>query len=124
MGKWIRSLQRQRLAAWSLLVPAMLVFAGCGGGSPSPAGAVVAASPAIQKLYDGSCRTCHSVPASGAPQTGDAKAWAPRLRQGEDTLLDHAINGYGRMPPMGLCAQCSEDEFIALIQYMSGATPK
>ncbi|MBE0763098.1 cytochrome c5 family protein, partial [Escherichia coli] len=49
--------------------------------------------------------------ASGAPLTGDAAAWAPRLAQGIDTLLDHSINGYKGMPPMGMCMQCSEEQF-------------
>jgi cytochrome c5 len=114
-----------RLLAVSLLAGSAL--AACGqqqAGSPStsgaPTAATVAASPAVQKLYDTSCKSCHAVPASGAPQTGDAKAWAPRVAQGLDTLLDHAINGYKGMPPMGMCPQCSEDDFTALIEYMSG----
>ncbi len=46
---------------------------------------------------------------------------APRLAQGIDTLLDHSINGYKGMPPMGMCMQCSEEQFRALIDFMSAA---
>lgn len=71
-------------------------------------------------IYDRSCKACHSTPASGAPQMGDAEAWAPRIAQGIDTLLDHTIDGYKAMPPMGMCMDCSEDQFVALIELMAG----
>ncbi|KAF2394878.1 c-type cytochrome [Pseudomonas frederiksbergensis] len=75
---------------------------------------------ALAQVYANSCQLCHANPAAGAPLTGDKKAWEPRVQQGADTLLDHAINGYNGMPPMGLCMQCSEEEFLALISFMSG----
>ncbi|MDP9517703.1 c-type cytochrome [Pseudomonas protegens] len=78
------------------------------------------ADPALAQVYASSCQLCHANPASGAPLAGDAKAWAPRLAQGAETLLDHSINGYQGMPPMGLCMQCSEAQFLALISFMSG----
>ncbi|RCH36970.1 cytochrome C oxidase, cbb3-type, subunit III family protein [Pseudomonas aeruginosa] len=73
----------------------------------------------MAQVYSASCKLCHANPASGAPLTGDAAAWAPRLAQGIDTLLDHSINGYKGMPPMGMCMQCSEEQFRALIDFMS-----
>jgi len=84
------------------------------------AAALAPADPALAKIYDSSCKLCHANPASGAPQAGDAKAWQPRVAQGADSLLDHSINGFKGMPPMGMCMQCSEDEFLALISFMSG----
>jgi cytochrome c5 len=111
--------------ATPLLGCLLMVLAACGRGEDrqtvAPTAAPVAADPAIQKIYDVSCKTCHSNPGSGAPLAGDAKAWAPRLTQGRDALLGHTINGYKAMPPMGLCMQCSEQDFAALIEYMSGA---
>lgn len=80
----------------------------------------VAASPALRATYDRSCKGCHAVPGTGAPQSGDAKAWQPRVAKGIDTLLDHTIRGFNGMPPMGACMDCSEDEFISLIELMSG----
>ena len=116
------------------LVPAVfvsLMLAACGqksadGNSATPAAApaavaVTSADPAIQKIFDTTCKSCHGVPASGAPQAGDSKAWAPRVAQGKDALIDHAINGFKGMPPMGMCPQCSEKDFTALIEMMSGA---
>lgn len=61
--------------------------------------------PVLAQVYDTSCKLCHANPASGAPLTGDAQAWSPRIAQGADTLLDHTINGYNGMPPWA-CA-CS-----------------
>jgi cytochrome c5 len=127
------SLPRQRAVALALLVSFALV--GCrqkgadGGGAASVVSAavpatVISSDPAIQKIYDTSCRTCHGVPASGAPQAGDVKTWAPRAAQGKDVLIDHAINGFKGMPPMGMCPQCSEKDFVALIEMMSGASLK
>jgi cytochrome c5 len=81
-------------------------------------------SPDLKAIYERSCKNCHSMPASGAPQTGDVRAWAPRITQGADVLLDHTFNGYKSMPPMGACMDCDEDQYRALIEYMSGARLK
>lgn len=117
-----------RVAACGLALT--LLLAACGkaeppapaASSPPPAAAAPgAASSAVQATYDRSCKTCHAIPGSGAPQTGDTQAWQPRVAQGIDTLLDHTINGFNGMPPLGACMECSEDEFISLIELMSGA---
>ncbi|QZI73672.1 c-type cytochrome [Pseudomonas protegens] len=102
-----------------------LLLSACGEAEPPAAVRLDAArqgpaDPALAQVYASSCQLCHANPASGAPLAGDAKAWAPRLAQGADTLLDHSINGYQGMPPMGLCMQCSEAQFLALISFMSG----
>ncbi|MFA5938409.1 MAG: c-type cytochrome [Sinimarinibacterium sp.] len=107
----------------------VLLTSACGKPEPTPAPtssaaavsapAPTAADPAVQRLYDQTCKTCHSVPGTGAPLTGDAAAWAPRAAQGMDTLLEHAINGFKGMPPLGSCGDCSEDDFRALIRYMA-----
>lgn len=74
---------------------------------------------ALQATYDRSCKTCHSSPASGAPQAGDMAAWAPLVKQGLETLLDHTINGSKSMPPLGACMDCTEKELVPLIEYMA-----
>lgn len=120
--KYLASLPRIAL----LTVAAALAACGSGqDGKPAaaaaPAPLAPAASPAIQKIYDSTCSNCHGKPASGAPQAGDSKAWAPRVAQGRELVLGHIINGYKGMPPMGLCMQCSEEDFTAVTEYMSGA---
>ncbi len=74
-----------------------------------------------ETLYNQSCIACHASGAAGAPKTGDAAAWKPRLEQGMDTLLKHTKEGLNAMPPKGMCMDCTDDEFKALINYMSGA---
>ena len=101
------------------------VLGGCGEEPKSAPDRVAAAAsmPAdagLARTYDTSCKLCHANPASGAPLTGDQVAWQPRLQQGVDSLLDHTINGHNGMPPMGMCMQCSEADFLALISFMSG----
>ncbi|MGN8277620.1 c-type cytochrome [Pseudomonas sp. SMN5] len=100
-----------------------VLLSGCGEEAKAPAPTVFTAMPAdaaLAEVYDSSCKLCHANPAAGAPLTGDTNAWAPRVAQGAETLLDHAINGYNGMPPMGLCMHCSEEQFLALIAFMSG----
>lgn len=111
---------------WPLAAALSLLLLGCGQSNtpvdktaPTPTSQLQAATPELQKLYNSTCRNCHSVPASGAPQAGDRTAWTPRLAQGREVLLDHAITGYKGMPPMGGCTQCSEQDFAALIAYMA-----
>lgn len=71
--------------------------------------------------YQSACFACHMSGAAGAPKTGDAAAWAPRLEKGMDVLIASIRNGMGAMPPTGLCADCTDEEYQALIEYM--ATP-
>ena len=76
--------------------------------------------PEIAAVFERSCKSCHNTGAGGAPRTGHPQDWEPRLFQGLDVLLDHTISGYKGMPPMGMCMDCSEEQFIALIEYMAG----
>lgn len=119
-----------RLRSALLLLCVVVGVAACGqADKPAPAPVATAASaalsPELQAIYDRSCVTCHSVAASGAPQSGDRAAWAPRAAQGVDVLLDHTLNGFNAMPPLGACMDCDEAQFRALIAHMAGmeATP-
>lgn len=82
----------------------------------------VAASAAIAQApdkYQASCFACHSTGAAGAPKTGDAAAWEPRLAKGMDALVESVKKGMGAMPPTGLCADCTDEQYRALIEYMA-----
>jgi cytochrome c5 len=74
----------------------------------------------LAEIYEYSCYSCHANPQTGAPLTGDVAAWAPRLEKGMDVMMDSTINGFEGMPPLGMCMDCSEDQFVALIEFMSG----
>jgi cytochrome c5 len=112
------------------LVPAILCASlwGCGDGAGSSDTAMEAASRTLRPadsgladIYDRSCRSCHTVAATGAPLTGDRAAWEQRMAKGMDTLVDNVVNGYGGMPPYGLCMDCDAGQFEALVDFMAGA---
>jgi len=53
------------------------------------------------EVYTAQCAACHAAGVVGAPKFGDAAAWAPRLGQGYETLLTHALKGKGAMAAQG-----------------------
>ena len=72
-----------------------------------------------EQVYTASCASCHAIGVLGAPKMGSASDWAPRLKQGLDSLVKVAISGKGAMPPKGTCMDCSDDELKAAIEHMS-----
>jgi cytochrome c5 len=75
------------------------------------------------QVYNAVCVACHAPPGvGGAPALGDGDAWSPRIAQGVDTLIDHALHGYsggtGIMPRKGGRIDLSDEEIIAAIEYM------
>ena len=53
------------------------------------------------EVYAAQCAACHAAGVVGAPKFGDAAAWAPRIGQGYDLLLTHALKGKGAMAAQG-----------------------
>ena len=82
----------------------------------SAAGAM--AGPDMDK-YNKSCKVCHETGAANAPKTGDAAAWEPRMAKGMDALVQAVNTGLNAMPPKGMCFDCSDDDYKALIEYMA-----
>ena len=78
-----------------------------------------AVDPKIKGKYDKACTFCHGTGAAGAPKFGDAAAWKPRLDKGIDNLLLSVKNGKNAMPPRGMCNDCTDADYKALIQYIS-----
>ncbi len=74
------------------------------------------------QVYNSACLACHGAGIGGAPVLGDAGQWAPRISQGMETLVGHAINGYtgeaGYMPPKGGRLDLSDDEVASAVEYM------
>jgi cytochrome c5 len=86
---------------------------------PAPQAKVAEAGPPDgKKVYEGTCVACHGTGAAGAPKFGDKAAWAPRIAQGMDTMLNIALHGKGAMPPKGGNASLSEAQVHAAIEYM------
>lgn len=70
--------------------------------------------------YQTVCSRCHARPETGAPLVGDAAAWEERAAGGFALLLQHTVDGWQTMPPLGTCGSCSEADFRALVAYVSG----
>ena len=117
-----------------MLIPGMLISVAVAQGalaaSAEPAASIstaeaVAAALTGQQVYNNVCIACHTPPGvGGAPAFGDAEAWAPRIAQGMDTLIDHALNGFtgstGVMPMKGERVDLSDEEIIGAVEYMVG----
>jgi cytochrome c5 len=71
-----------------------------------------------EELYNTKCMACHAAAVAGAPKTGDAAAWGPRVAMGIDALVASAKKGKNAMPPMGTCMDCSDAELKAAIEFM------
>ncbi len=69
--------------------------------------------------YQATCFACHSTGQAHAPVVGDIIEWEIRLEKGMDTLVQNTINGLnGFMPARGLCADCSDEQLRAIVEYM------
>jgi len=70
-------------------------------------------------VYNGACVACHGSGAAGAPKVGDSGAWGPRIAQGFDTLVTHAIHGIRAMPAKGGNPDLDDIEVARAVAYMS-----
>jgi cytochrome c5 len=78
-----------------------------------------AADQTVADRYNKSCTFCHAAGVSNAPKAFDAEAWKPRLAKGTDKLVASVKNGLNAMPPRGMCTDCTDADYTALIKYMS-----
>jgi cytochrome c5 len=78
-----------------------------------------AVDPFTVELYQTSCNICHAEGVGGAPKSFDSSVWVERLAKGKDVLLNNAIAGYKGMPPLGMCSDCTQEDLVDLIDYMS-----
>lgn len=86
----------------------------------APASApVAAAANGGAQTYKAVCAMCHDSGLMGAPKPGDKNAWAPRIAQGKDTLIQHAINGIRMMPAKGGNPSLSDDEVAQTVIFMA-----
>jgi cytochrome c5 len=80
-----------------------------------------------KKVYDMACAACHAAGVAGSPKMGDKAAWAPRIKQGNATLYDHAIKGFSSkpgsiMPPKGGRTDLSDADVMAAVDHMVSAS--
>lgn len=65
------------------------------------------------------CAACHASGAMGAPKIGDKAGWAPRIAQGYETLIKHAIEGIRMMPARGGNATLTDGEIANAVAHMA-----
>lgn len=121
-----------------LILPLTTLLLACGGQdgtnqaaeSGSAAVAPPAASPSLYDLQRGemvfsdNCLRCHGEGLDEAPRLGNAADWEPRVSQPLATLIQHAIDGHGRMPPKGGFAALSDAEVSDAVAYVVHSSRK
>ncbi|UGB38250.1 c-type cytochrome [Frateuria soli] len=116
------------------LAPAGAVYAGDTGRAAMLAAQDAAAKAAASQvafggstdgktIYEGLCHSCHTAGVAGAPKLGDKAAWAPRIAQGIDTLVKHAIEGYhgpdgNFMPPKGGMPSLTDEQVANTVKWI------
>jgi cytochrome c5 len=87
-----------------------VAFAEAGGARALQAG---------EAVFKISCAACHATGAAGAPKIGEAAAWGPRIKQGFETLVKHATEGFKAMPAKGGNADLDPVEVARAVAYMA-----
>jgi len=72
-----------------------------------------------KQIIAANCAMCHEGGLMGAPKIGSEEQWAPRIAQGKETLVSHAINGIRTMPARGGNAKLSDEEVAAAVIDMA-----
>lgn len=70
-------------------------------------------------VFEANCKACHGGLIPGAPAVGKKEDWAPRIKQGKDTLHKHALEGFNSMPAKGGNSSLSDDEVKAAVDFMA-----
>ena len=90
--------------------------------APEPEEVVAGESNMGVDIYNSKCVACHGTGAAGAPKLDDKANWEKRIAQGQDVLVQHAIQGYkgeaGYMPPKGGFMNLSDGDISATVAYM------
>lgn len=109
-----------RMQRWkNACCASLLLLAACSESGPGTADGAAAPVHPGKATYERFCFSCHAAGIAGAPKTGDADAWAPRLARGMDQMLQSTVDGMPPgMPARGLCFDCSDEQLTDAIDYM------
>jgi len=81
-----------------------------------------------REIYHQTCHLCHEHGEEGAPRIGRKEAWAPRVAQGTEVLVAHAIGGFtgseGTMPARGGEDSYSDQDITAAVKFMAAASQR
>ena len=86
--------------------------------------AIAAPARTGKQVYDAVCKNCHDTGVSGAPKLGDKKWIELEKKEGMKELVKDAIKGERAMPPKGGCADCTDEEIKAAVQYLVESAKK
>ncbi|WP_428717912.1 c-type cytochrome [Undibacterium curvum] len=74
-----------------------------------------------EAVYKMVCAACHDSGAAGAPKFGDAGVWGPRIAQGYDKVIEHAIVGLRAMPAKGGNPDLDDVEVARAVVHLANA---
>ncbi len=73
------------------------------------------------EVFAAVCIGCHGSGALGSPKFEDKSAWGPRIKQGYETLIQHALSGIRQMPARGGNPDLTDNEIANAVAYMANA---
>ncbi|BBO99748.1 c-type cytochrome [Sulfuriferula nivalis] len=73
------------------------------------------------EVFAAVCIGCHGTGALGSPKYQDKSAWGPRIKQGYDTLIQHALSGIRQMPARGGNPDLTDTEIANAVAFMANA---
>lgn len=130
MNRWTqleRNGERGLRSGSKVLVMLLLLLASLSFGFSSNGFAKdIASQPDVRKynlglgksVFFGKCVKCHGDVGSGAPQLANIQDWVKRLAVPVDTLIEHAVNGHGEMPPKGGFKALTNRKVSAAVAYI------
>ncbi len=86
------------------------------------AGAAAGAEKSGEEVVKAVCSMCHGAGLMNAPKIGDKGQWGPRIAQGYDTLVKHALEGIRTMPARGGNPALTDGEVASAVAHMANAS--
>ena len=76
-----------------------------------------------ERIFNGSCATCHLYGSVGSILINDKKKWENMINKRTiDEIYNNVLNGYigknGIMPRRGGCINCSDNDLIDAVNYI------
>ena len=70
-----------------------------------------------EMIYTSVCSVCHATAVAGAPKPGSPEM-AQRAENGQDALVQTALNGLNAMPARGGRADLTDEQIQAVVEFM------
>jgi cytochrome c5 len=86
------------------------------------AGATSGAEKSGEEVVKAVCSMCHAAGLMNAPKIGDKAQWEPRIAQGYEILVKHAIEGIRTMPARGGNPSLTDGEVASAVANMANAS--